>query len=246
MNPTCKDPVQLAAVHRKCAPQTTVIGFLHRSFPQNSNPREAVTVRFLRNYPSVFPNRASDLDSAPLQAPTCLSVPDGGRNLTGHSRHYRPCHLPHLQFGRVRIFLFKSLYSACSYGDAGPTYCCREFNAFSQKGAFSFNANQSVVHHYADCKGQGRACQKHLTASLEQHMPIILGRRYIVPSANKSLFVQWKGIFCQGIQVKKVTANAFFTILFDMRNLCIHFLPIICFAYHNFLRFSNYIIVHLH
>jgi hypothetical protein len=66
------------------------------------------------------------------------------------------------------------------------------------------------------CKGQGRACQKHLTASLEQHMPIILGRRYIVPSANKSLFVQWKGIFCQGIQVKKVTANAFFTILFDM------------------------------
>jgi hypothetical protein len=43
-----------------------------------------------------------------------------------------------------------------------PADCCREFNVFSQKGAFNFDANQSgvVLHYLAKAKGGAHGLPK--------------------------------------------------------------------------------------
>jgi hypothetical protein len=72
---------------------------------------------------------------------------------------------------------------------------------FSQKGAFNFDANQSVVLHYsAKATGGAMACQKHLTAKPETTHAYQSGKKKIVPTNSGSC--DEKVFFVNGLRYK--------------------------------------------
>jgi hypothetical protein len=73
----------------------------------------------------------------------------------------QPCHLL-LHLGTVNldayVYFGSNLFTAPAVmgmqAQHAPADCCRDFNVFSQKGAFNFDANQTVVLNYLT-KGKG-------------------------------------------------------------------------------------------